>query len=121
MRNRLAALVILVSLWLAGPAVGQNSVRSITGFSGIGTPPLQPSPAGTSFGGGWSSYPRPSFPAPPSRPLSSRPSGSGAARGVFVPQYPPRAPYTVPYGPSVTRPPGSPVVPFGSSRYYYKW
>jgi len=30
-----------------------------------------------------------------------------------------RAPYSVPYGPHFSRPSGSPIVPFGSSRYYY--
>jgi hypothetical protein len=32
---------------------------------------------------------------------------------------PVRAPYALPYGPRYSRPAGSPVVPFGSSGYYY--
>src|SRR3954469_18857809 len=28
--------------------------------------------------------------------------------------------YSVPYGPHLTRPAGSAIVPFGSSRYYYR-
>jgi hypothetical protein len=32
---------------------------------------------------------------------------------------PARSVYSVPYGPNFTRPSGSPIVPFGSSRYYY--
>ena len=39
------------------------------------------------------------------------------AGGYAVPL---RAPYSVPYGPHFSRPSGSPVVPFGSSRYYYR-
>ncbi len=32
---------------------------------------------------------------------------------------PMRSVYSVPYGPHFSRPSGSPIVPFGSSRYYY--
>src|SRR5438093_13237348 len=32
---------------------------------------------------------------------------------------PARSVYSVPYGPNFSRPSGSPIVPFGSSRYYY--
>ncbi len=43
---------------------------------------------------------------------------AGAAN-VIGSATPPRSVYSVPYGPNFTRPSGSPIVPFGSSRYYY--
>src|SRR5437773_4336848 len=38
---------------------------------------------------------------------------------LAVPSVPMRTPYSVPYGPNFSRPSGSVVIPFGSSRYYY--
>ena len=114
------AITVLFCLSPLQSAFGQYYLRPSLGTSGSSTQTYRPS-SGANFGGHWSTYPQPSFPPSPSRLPPSSLSGSGAARGVFVPAYPPRAPYTVPYGPSITRPPGSPSVPFGSSRYYYKW
>src|SRR4029450_9550818 len=71
----------------------------------------------------------------PRLPSGSAPSASpyanqaAALRAVPLPQRslpayspfsgPVRAPYALPYGPNFSRPSGSPVVPFGSSGYYY--
>ncbi len=48
------------------------------------------------------------------------PAGSLAgASSLAGPATPVHSVYSVPYGPNFSRPSGSPVVPFGSSRYYY--
>jgi len=62
---------------------------------------------------------------PASNPYSNHSSALRAAPlapdslggGYVVPL---RAPYSIPYGPYFSRPPGSPIVPFGSSGYYYR-
>src|SRR3954452_17840856 len=62
---------------------------------------------------------------PASDPYSNHSSALRAAAlapDTFAGGSPPPlgAPSSIPYGPHFSRPPGSPVVPFGSSRYYYR-
>src|SRR5262245_42276127 len=70
-------------------------------------PPLSasrlPSPLTTSH--------QPPLRAAPLPPDSLQSSASKPSSSPFV--------YSVPYGPHFTRPSGSPIIPFGSSRYYY--